>query len=199
MLAFDSTLSTPTAPGALNVVASASQRVALEPANSRAAWGDVYTSRAGFPIVVIEAAQPTLAIYRGVTDQYADAGSSTSFSVPYDAFAHTDPSEKIVLSASLANGEQLPDWLVFNPQSGKFELKAPAGERGDLTVKVVARDSKGREVSVLFRITLGERKAASDGRASLSDQLRLAGKRGGLAFAQPAEASSKVAAASKAS
>jgi VCBS repeat-containing protein len=141
-------------------------------------FNDLYTSSSGFQVVVIEAPQPRLSLYRGVSDQYADAGTSSSFAVPYDAFAHSDPSERILLSAGLANGQGLPSWVRFDPQSGKFEFQAPAGYHGDLTVKVVARDTQGREATLLFRFTVGDRTAAErGGRAGLSEQLRQAGQR----------------------
>ncbi|MCQ4296031.1 VCBS domain-containing protein [Pseudomonas stutzeri] len=143
--------------------------------HGRATFADIYTQRAGFQIVVIEAPQPRLSLYHGVADQYADAGTQTSFSVPYDAFAHTDPNERILLSATQANGQPLPGWVRFDPQSGKFELSAPANYRGEITIKIVARDSQGREASSLFRFNVGDRKASdASGRATLSDQLRQA-------------------------
>ncbi|MGE4404512.1 Ig-like domain-containing protein [Pseudomonas sp.] len=143
--------------------------------HGQTSFGDLYTQRNGFPVVVIEAPQARLSLYHGVADQYADAGAQTTFSVPYDAFAHTDPNERILLSATLANGQPLPGWIRFDPQSGKFELNAPTGYRGELTIKIVARDSQGREASALFRFNVGERRAsAAAGRAGLSDQLRQA-------------------------
>jgi len=141
---------------------------------ARGDLGDLYTQRSGFQIVVIESPQPRLSLYHGISDQYADAGATSSFSVPYDAFAHTDPNERILLSATQANGQPLPGWVRFDPQSGKFELVAPSGYRGELTIKVVARDSQGREASALFRFSVGERRASEAGRAGLSDLLRKA-------------------------
>ena len=162
----------PVAPPLMAAVQSRELDLAL---HSRATFADIYTQRAGFQIVVIEAPQPRLSLYHGVADQYADAGTQTSFSVPYDAFAHTDPNERILLSATQANGQPLPSWVRFDPQSGKFELAAPSGYRGELTIKVVARDSQGREASSLFRFNVGDRKASdASGRATLSDQLRQA-------------------------
>ncbi|MCQ4316480.1 tandem-95 repeat protein [Stutzerimonas zhaodongensis] len=174
------TLAAPAAVAAPLIAALQSRDLDLA-MNSRSSFSDVYTQRAGFRILVIEAPQPRLSQYHGVADQYADAGIQTSFSVPYDAFAHTDPNERILLSATQANGQPLPAWVRFDPQSGKFELKSPANYRGEITIKVVARDSQGREASSLFRFNVGDRKTsdasdASDasGRTTLSDQLRQA-------------------------
>ncbi|MCI0915925.1 VCBS domain-containing protein [Pseudomonas stutzeri] len=184
---FDSAMTASPRPAddvAATPITVAMQRL-LDPARSfhTFAFNDLYTSSSGFQVVVIEAPQPRLSLYRGVSDQYADAGTETSFAVPYDAFAHSDPNERIILSAGLANGQGLPGWVRFDAQSGKFEIEAPAGYRGDLVVKVVARDSQGREATLLFRFTVGDRKATErGGRAGLSEQLRQAGQGAGQAL-----------------
>ena len=184
---FDSAMTAsprPAADASASPITAAMQRL-LDPARSfhTFAFNDLYTSSSGFQVVVIEAPQPRLSLYRGVSDQYADAGTETSFAVPYDAFAHSDPNERIILSAGLANGQGLPGWVRFDAQSGKFEIEAPAGYRGDLMVKVVARDSQGREATLLFRFTVGDRKATErGGRAGLSEQLRQAGQGAGQAL-----------------
>ncbi|WP_217474757.1 VCBS domain-containing protein [Stutzerimonas stutzeri] len=184
---FDSAMTASPRPAddvAASPITAAMQRL-MDPARSfhTFAFNDLYTSSSGFQVVVIEAPQPRLSLYRGVSDQYADAGTETSFAVPYDAFAHSDPNERIILSAGLANGQGLPGWVRFDAQSGKFEIEAPAGYRGDLMVKVVARDSQGREATLLFRFTVGDRKATErGGRAGLSEQLRQAGQGAGQAL-----------------
>ncbi len=184
---FDSAMTASPRPAddvAASPITTAMQRL-MDPARSfhTFAFNDLYTSSSGFQVVVIEAPQPRLSLYRGVSDQYADAGTETSFAVPYDAFAHSDPNERIILSAGLANGQGLPGWVSFDAQSGKFEIEAPAGYRGDLMVKVVARDSQGREATLLFRFTVGDRKATErGGRAGLSEQLRQAGQGAGQAL-----------------
>ena len=161
----------------------------------RFAFTDLYTSRAGFTVVVIESPQPRLSLYRGVSDQYADAGAASSFAIPFDAFAHSDPNERILLSAGLANGKSLPRWVHFDPQSGKFEIEAPDGYNGELMIKVIARDTQGREASALFRFSVGERKGVErNGRASLSEQLRQAGQRPVQALERAISASETAAA-----
>ncbi|MHA6640168.1 VCBS domain-containing protein [Stutzerimonas frequens] len=167
------TLAAPSAVAAPLIAAVQSRELDIT-FQARGDLGDLYTQRSGFQIVVIESPQPRLTLYHGISDQYADAGATSSFSVPYDAFAHTDPNERILLSATQANGQPLPGWVRFDPQSGKFELVAPSGYRGELTIKVVARDSQGREASALFRFSVGERRASEAGRAGLSDLLRKA-------------------------
>ncbi|MGE4408725.1 VCBS domain-containing protein, partial [Pseudomonas sp.] len=165
-------------PTAAPLLAAAQAREPIPAFGGMGSFGDLYTQRSGFQVVVLEAQQARLSLYHGIGDQYADSGTRTSFSVPYDAFAHTDPNERVLLSASQANGQPLPGWVRFDAQSGKFELSAPGGYRGELSIKVVARDSQGREASALFRFNVGDRRAPElGGRAGLSEQLRQAGQR----------------------
>ncbi|WP_395764323.1 VCBS domain-containing protein [Stutzerimonas balearica] len=165
-------------PTAAPLLAAAQAREPIPAFGGMGSFGDLYTQRSGFQVVVLEAQQARLSLYHGIGDQYADSGTRTSFSVPYDAFAHTDPNERVLLSASQANGQPLPGWVRFDAQSGKFELSAPGGYRGELSIKVVARDSQGREASALFRFNVGDRRAPElGGRTGLSEQLRQAGQR----------------------
>ncbi len=200
MAPFDSAVTSislaPTASVVANPITLAMQKLA-DPLRSmdRIAFTDLYTSRAGFTVVVIESPQPRLSLYRGVSDQYADAGAASSFAIPFDAFAHSDPNERILLSAGLANGKSLPRWVHFDPQSGKFEIEAPDGYNGELMIKVIARDTQGREASALFRFSVGERKGVErNGRASLSEQLRQAGQRPVQALERAISASETAAA-----
>lgn len=143
----------------------------------RGLLSDIYTSSGGFRVVVMDALEASLTTYRGMPDQYVEVGTLHRFSTPYDAFVHTDPTALVILAARQANGDHLPSWVWFNPQTGKFEVMAPAKFRGDVTVKLLARDSQGREASTLFRISVGEKNHANTGRAGLSEQLRMAAKR----------------------
>lgn len=159
--------------------ASPTTRTLVMPASFETGLRDAYTSRTGFPIVVIDGTQSALTIYRGVADQYAERGGTSSFAVPFDAFAHTNPNERIVLSANLADGRNLPTWVAFDAQSGKFTVTPPRTFTGELKIKVTARDSQGREINTLFRFSVGEQRseAESSGRQAFSTQLRAVGQK----------------------
>jgi hypothetical protein len=118
----------------------------------------VLTSSGGgggaFQIAVTQADQPALVLFKGVPDQAISSGGRLSFAIPADAFAHTDAGAVVQLAASQANGQPLPGWLSFNASNGSFNGTPPQGLRGDLSVRVVARDQDGREVVAIFRITV---------------------------------------------
>jgi hypothetical protein len=86
------------------------------------------------------------------------AGSLFSFTLPKDTFKHADPKTSVALEARGENGP-LPDWLKFEPGTGKFTGKPPES-LSSFTVIVTARDSGGNEVAT--RVVLNfTRKAKS--------------------------------------
>jgi len=126
----------------------------------------------------------SLVVYRGVADQAIVSSGMAEISVPADAFAHSDPHAAIQLSAYLVDGQPLPNWMNFDAQTGKFIVQATSGVSGELSVKVVARDSEGHEVSAIFKIRLlgkrpGQALLDQPGRPGLSEQIRLAARHPG--------------------
>ncbi len=129
-----------------------------------------------------------LVLNRGISDQVVSSTGRAEISVPSDAFAHTNPNASVHLSAQQANGQPLPNWVAFDGRSGKFIVNPPPGVRGELSIKLVARDSEGHEVASVFKIRVGARQGQEQGqgqgqqqqqrpapgRASLSEQLHLA-------------------------
>jgi hypothetical protein len=148
-----------------------------------AALSDVYTRSEGFRTVVAKANEPALVLFQGVPDQFVESGTHLSLTVPADAFAHTQPKAVVRLAAQMADGRPLPSWISFNGQTGQFVGDAPPGLRGELRVKIIARDMDGREAVALFRVNVGQARLAADsakipaGKPSLSQQLQAAGNR----------------------
>ncbi|MDR3371735.1 putative Ig domain-containing protein, partial [Rhodoferax sp.] len=171
-------------------------------------FAPVLTSRGpgAIQIAVIAADQPALQVFKGVPDQSFGRGTSFNFVVPVDAFAHTSATAVVRFSATVVgdrsgSDQALPSWLSFDPVTGKFSGEPPIGITDSITIRVVARDSEGRQVETLFHIRLGEKtklmekvipKPQSEldeldphakhfakgtvvpvGRASLSEQIRL--------------------------
>jgi hypothetical protein len=146
---------------------------------------------------------PALLVNRGITDQFAEPGGVTTFSLPADAFAHTNTAVQLSLSARQANGNPLPPWLTFNPLQGTFQAIPPPGFQGQIEIAVTARDPEGREVTAIFKFNVGLGVVAPassgqapavepqegepnppttslQGRSSLTDQIRQAARREGL-------------------
>jgi len=95
-----------------------------------------------------------LFVYNGIPDINFLGNRSFTFTVPPDAFAHTDPGATVLLEARLSSGEALPSWLSFNPVTGLFSGTVPPSGRGVLELEIIARDEEGRIARSQFRIDL---------------------------------------------
>jgi hypothetical protein len=132
-----------------------------------------------FPVVVVSStpsAGDGLMVNRGMSDQAVASSGTTTISVPADAFAHTSPNAVVELSAQQANGRPLPNWVSFDAAHGKFVVKAPPGVKGELTIKVIARDAQGHEAVSTFKIHVGAKRPGQasldhSGRAGLTAQI----------------------------
>jgi hypothetical protein len=140
-------------------------------------FGNVLTQLGpnSFQIVVNRANDASLKLFRGVPDQELTSTRTISVQVPVDAFVHTQEEAIVELSARMIDGTALPSWLVFDAITGKFTGLVPDGAPQVLEIVVEARDRDGRRAEALFRIKVAS--GVISGRASLSEQIRMAAKR----------------------
>ncbi|MFA6961388.1 MAG: Ig-like domain-containing protein [Opitutaceae bacterium] len=133
---------------------------------------EITVTTRGFPVSVIPSDIPSLLIYRGVPDQFCDTDEPFSFTIPVDAFVHSDADGQVILNASLIDGSPLPDWLTFNRLDGSFKGVPPKGYSAELRVKVSARDTMGLQAEAIFRLFIGVKGSAPQTRTNFSDQIR---------------------------
>jgi Ca2+-binding RTX toxin-like protein len=81
----------------------------------------------------------------------------STWQLPTDAFADPDQGDVLSYFTTLANGEPLPDWLVFDAATGSFVATPPANAQGELAVQVTATDTHGASTSQVFELTVGNR------------------------------------------
>ena len=89
-----------------------------------------------------------------VEDQRAVEDTFFSFSLSSFTFTDIDPLDSLSLSASLADGSQLPNWLSFDAVSGVFSGTPANGDVGIVSVRVTAMDLAGATASQIFGITI---------------------------------------------
>jgi len=133
-----------------------------------------------FSVIIAPNGQSGLIVLHGVDNQSFTPSDRIAFTIPADAFGHSDPQPGIVLKATLADGRPLPTWLTFNSSTGLFEGTPPPGFMGELVIKVIAKDSSGRQAEVTFRVKAQSGRTTADvphGRSGLSEQLRSAAVR----------------------
>ena len=89
-----------------------------------------------------------------LTNQTADEGSAFAYSLPVDAFSDVDGDE-LTLAATLNDDTELPNWLMFDPDTGAFSGTPGQDDVGELTVKVTATDPSGETAVQTFTLTIG--------------------------------------------
>jgi hypothetical protein len=89
-----------------------------------------------------------------ILDQTVVVGTAFSFSVPLfaDLDWGIDWSERLTLTATLADGTALPVWITFNPLLRTFSGTAPS--LGLISIKVTATDLDIASVSDVFDTTV---------------------------------------------
>ncbi|MBF0282781.1 MAG: hypothetical protein HQM07_09480, partial [Zetaproteobacteria bacterium] len=101
----------------------------------------------------------TLMLQRKIPDQQLDlidlTGAQFKYTVPSDTFVHSDQNAIVTLNAEQVDGQPLPGWLSFNPNSGLFVGIPPQGSQVDLMIKVIANDANGHSADSVFRIHIG--------------------------------------------
>ncbi|WP_108811931.1 putative Ig domain-containing protein [Sphingorhabdus sp. Alg231-15] len=139
-LAFDGSRFTGTPPedfnGNLSIIVTAT--------NATASASDVFT-------LVIEAVDDAPVVQSIIRDLSVESNSIVDFTVPTDAFLDADGDE-LTLTATLANGDPLPDWLGFD--GIRFLGTAPEGVTGSFDIEIVASDG-ALSASQIVRLGVG--------------------------------------------
>ncbi len=140
--------------------------VATQPTSSDTQGTSEPVAVASEPVVITSQDQSltapvpsSLMVLRNIPEQQFNAGdgfTSIRVLIPADTFGHTDTSEIIQLNAVMETGEPLPDWLIFDANSGEFRGIPPKGFVGSLMIKVVARDNAGAQVETIITIEVGQ-------------------------------------------
>lgn len=88
-----------------------------------------------------------------IPDTTATEDTPFVFTIASNTFIEPD-GQNLSLSATLANGTQLPTWLTFDAQSGEFSGTPLEGDSGFYQVVVTADDGAGGTVSDEFLLTV---------------------------------------------
>ncbi|WP_298937193.1 tandem-95 repeat protein [uncultured Ruegeria sp.] len=89
--------------------------------------------------VVVQGANDAPVLAVALPNQSSAEDEAMSFVLPANAFTDVD-GDALTLSATLAEGAALPDWLVFDAASGSFSGTPPQDFYGTLSVTVTASD-----------------------------------------------------------
>jgi Ca2+-binding RTX toxin-like protein len=95
-------------------------------------------------------------VANAIADQTSNEDVPFSFTVPSDTFFDDDliHGDSLALTASLADGSVLPDWLVFDASTGTFSGTPDNWAVGTYEVQVTATDTAGTSVSDVFSLAV---------------------------------------------
>jgi len=94
-----------------------------------------------------------------LTNRTATVGRSFRYVVPANTFfdedaAANDEADWLTFSATLSNGNPLPSWLRFNPNTRTFSGTPTSVNVGTLNIVVRASDRAGASASSSFLLTV---------------------------------------------
>src|SRR5690606_32159671 len=99
----------------------------------------------------------------------ATEDTSFSYSIPADLFQDPD-GDNLTLTATLADGSALPDWLSFDAATGTFSGTPTNDEVGSVRIRMTATDGSSESVSTEFDLTVVNTNDAPTVAGALVDQ-----------------------------
>lgn len=125
---------------------------------------------------------PVVAIPIGAIS--ADEDSGFGFVVPAYTFDDPDVGDILDFSATLADGEALPAWLSFDPETRTFSGTPSNNDVGAIQIRLSATDSAAASVSDTFNLSVLNTNDAPELATALADQNAVQGQ--SFSFVLPA-------------
>jgi len=79
--------------------------------------------------------------------------------VPEGAFTDAEDATNLKLSATIEGGLDLPDWMSFDPITGRLVGSPPEGVTGRYSVEISAEDGFGQSATQLVSVEVGDNRA----------------------------------------
>ena len=92
-----------------------------------------------------------------LTNLTATETGAFDYQIPINTFTDIDTGDLLDYSATLSNGNPLPDWLVFDANSRTFHSIMPDGSAGLWDISVTATDMSGDSATNAFRLDVANR------------------------------------------
>ncbi|MCA5931583.1 putative Ig domain-containing protein [Pectobacterium versatile] len=105
-----------------------------------------------------------------IPPQNVAQGGGFNFTVPDGTFSDPD-GDTLTLSATLANGSPLPNWLRFDPAIGTFSGTPGNADVGTLVIRVTATDGSNTSISTSFGLTVTSSFVSGDPQFKANDGL----------------------------
>lgn len=86
-------------------------------------------------------------------------GVGLEYSLPEGAFTDDDGEEPLSISVTSAAGGELPEWLSYDPETGKVTGVPPSDLQGQIKLLITATDSFGQSVTETVTLQFGDNQA----------------------------------------
>ena len=93
-------------------------------------------------------------VANAIADITTTENSAFSFTFDADTFTDVDAGDTLTYTATLADDNPLPDWLVFNADTRTFSGTPDDTDVGTISLKVIATDTSNASVSESFDLTV---------------------------------------------
>ncbi len=114
---------------------------------------DTSVSNVGFVEIAIEPLPPAPTAGT-LPDHFIATYDQLNIPLPENLFQSNAENNALTYSATLANGEPLPDWLTFDPVTGLLSGKPGINDIGELDIEVTALDINDKSSSSVFRLMI---------------------------------------------
>ena len=114
---------------------------------------DSSISNLGFVEIAIEPLPPA-PIAGTLPDQFIATYDQLEIPIPATLFQSNAENNQLTYHATLANGDPLPAWLTFDPDSGLFSGKPGITDIGELDIEITASDVNDKSTSTVFRLMI---------------------------------------------
>ena len=107
-------------------------------------------------VIAVENVNDAPIVANLIADQNAKQDNVFNFQIPTNTFTDIDAGDVLIYSATLENGNALPNWLTFDATTRTFSGTPTNDNVGNLNVKAIATDKAGATVSDIFVIAVGK-------------------------------------------
>ena len=119
----------------------------------------------GFVSAGLDARAPVLRIVPDLGVLSVQADQSFSIQLPAGTVVARDPGG-LTIQVRQSNGQPLPPWLHFDPATGTFSGKPPAGWSRTLSLEVSVFDKDGHRGQARLQLQFGQRQASAEAPAA---------------------------------
>jgi hypothetical protein len=91
-------------------------------------------------------------VKNNIPDQIKIVGTNYNYTIPDSALFDDDGNETLTFTAKLSNGNNLPDFLDFDPETNT--ISGTLNEVASYNIKITATDTAGASVSDIFKLSV---------------------------------------------